>query len=357
MKRNRISVLTIAAAALCLIGAGREGGGSHGGGGASRGGGGVSHGGGGASRGGGRSSSPESGHMSTIYRRQRVNVPRASMPERAINDQNRAVVPNHMAGGGRITQRAAGTPPSHHLTVTRNDTLVRNIGAQQRNEVVPNHYYWHNDNGVRYSHYYDGRNHWYGFYHGPTFYWTRYYGNRWWWFDGPHSHWDFWWDGYWWWTGPGGAPYVYVDNNYYPYDASGGVTVVQPEEQPVPATIPPPNAAATPANPAVTKDSPDGQRMVQVFGADAQAFLYDKTKTPPVFMKFLGSGVLQARFSGGTGGAPLQILVEYKDDTFALFDADGNSQDSAVQSTEASIPAPPENPDSIPPPPTSAPGQ
>ncbi|MDE2511911.1 MAG: hypothetical protein KGL74_12385, partial [Elusimicrobia bacterium] len=42
-------------------------------------------------------------------------------------------------------------------------------------EPVPNHYYRHNEDGVRYIHYYDGRRHWYGFCNGPTFYWTRYY--------------------------------------------------------------------------------------------------------------------------------------------------------------------------------------
>ena len=322
MKRNMLSVLTVAAAALFLIGAGREG-----------------VGGGGGGRSGG-----------TVYRRHRVAVPKASMPEKGhtVSDQGRAVYPQRNESGGAITQRASVVPPAHHAAVDRSPGLVRNIQTQQRGEVVPNHYYWHNDNGMRYSHYYDGHNHWYGFYHGPTFYWTRYYGNRWWWFDGPHSRWVFWWDGFWWWPGVGGVPYVYVDNNYYPYEDSG-VTVERAEEQPAPASVPAPSSGGT-------KASPDGRRMVQM-GADGQAFLYDKTKTPPTFMKYLGQGVSQVRFSGGTGGAPLQVLVEYKDNTFALFDGDGNSQSSAVQSTEAATPAPPETPDSIPPPPTSAPGQ
>ena len=346
MKRNRISMLTVAAAALCLIGAGRDGGDggfSHGGGG------GVSHGGGGGvSRGGGgRPAASGRASPSTIYRRQRVTVPRASMPQEVIHDQNRIGHPPRGESGMRITQRAA-TPPAHHLAVARNEGLVRNIRAQQRNEVVPNHYYWHNDNGMRYSHYYDGHNHWYGFYHGPSFYWTRYHGDRWWWYDGPRARWDFWWDGFWWWPGAGGNPYVYVDNNYYPYEDTG-VTVEQAEEQPAPASIPAPNSGK-PVN------SPDGRRMVQM-GSDGQAFLYDKTKTPPTFMKYLGSGVSQVRFSGGTPDAPEQIMVEYSDNTFALFDADGNSQSSAVQAAESATPAPPETPDSIPPPPTSAPGQ
>ena len=54
--------------------------------------------------------------------------------------------------------------------------------------------------------------------------------------------------------------------------------------------------------------------------------------------------------------APVQIVVKYKDDTFALFDADGNSQSEAVQSAETGTTAPPD-PESIPPAPTSAPGK
>jgi hypothetical protein len=279
------------------------------------------------------------------------------MPREVIHDQGRIANPQRGDSGMRITQRSV-TPPAHHLAVARNEGLVRNIQAQQRNEVVPNHYYWHNDGGMRYSHYYDGHNHWYGFYHGPTFYWTRYQGDRWWWFDAGRGRWDFWWNGFWWWPGQGGgAPYAYVDNNYYPYENAGdsedtgAVTVEQAEEQPAPASIPAPAPAS-----AGTKVSPDGRRMVQM-GANGQAFLYDKTKTPPMFMKYLGSGVSQVRFSGGSAGTPSQIMVEYSDNTFALFDADGNSQSSAVQTEGSTTPPPPETPDSIPPPPTSAPGQ
>jgi hypothetical protein len=268
--------------------------------------------------------------------------------ENVVRDQGRAVYPQSNESGRPITQRAAAIPPSQHATVARNAGTVRNIQDQQRSEVLPNHYYWHNSNGVRYSHYYDGHNHWYGFYHGPTFYWTRYSGSRWWWYDPLRSRWDFWWDGFWWWPGAGGAPYVYVDNNYYPYE-DPGVTVEHVQEQPAPASMPEPGSGKT-------SNSPDNSRMVQL-DADGQAFLYDHSKTPPTFIKYLGQGVTQTRFSGGTAGAPLQVLVEYKDNTFALFDADGNSQSSAVQTEESTTPAAPDTPDSIPPPPTAAPGQ
>lgn len=96
--------------------------------------------------------------------------------------------------------------------------------------------------------------------------------------------------------------------------------------------------------------------MVQISGSNGDAFLYDNTATPPSFVKFLGTGASKVRFSGGTAGAPLQILVEYKDDTFALFDMDGTSQSSAVKAAEPQAP-PLAKPDAIPPMPTSAPGQ
>src|SRR6185312_3403334 len=222
------------------------------------------------------------------------------------------------------------------------------IRAQQRTEIVPNRYYWHNDHGVHYSNYYDGHHHWYGFYHGPPFYWTRYYGNYWWWYDPLYARWVFWSNGYWWWPGPGGAPYVYVDNAYYPY-SDAGVTIEHVAEQPAPASLPDAGSGST-------VNSPDGKRMVQIFGDDAQAFLYDKTETPPKFLRYLGAGAAKVRFSTGAAGTP-QVLVEYKDDTFSLFDQDGNSQSAEVKQEESASPAPPpDTPDSIPPPPTSAPG-
>jgi hypothetical protein len=321
MKRLLLRTFASAAAALLLAGAGRQGGGGS-----------------------------RSGGSATMYRRHRVSVPQPSMPrpEHVVNDGGRAAYPQRDERGAAITQRPAVSPPAQHAAVARNEGFARGMGRLERTETTRNHYYWHNDGGIRYSHYYDGHYHWYGFYHGPNFYWTRYYGNRWWWYDGSVARWVFWWDGFWWWSGPGGAAYVYLDNSYYPYE-NEGVAVERAEAVTPPATHPEPGKGATTV-------SPDGKRSAQVFGADAQAFLYDKTATPPKFLKYLGSGVSQVRFSGGTGGAALQVLVEFKDGTFALFDQDGNSQSSALQSTESKS-APPPTPDSVPPPPSSAPGQ
>ena len=322
MNRSMFSAFAIVASALVLMGAGRESGGGD------------------RERGSG-----------SLYRRHRVAVPKTAMPkaEHVVHDEERPAYPKNDEKGARISKPAASAPPAHHADVVRNTTFVRNVTHVERTEIVPNHYYWHNENGMRYSHYYDGHNHWYGFYHGPSFYWTRYYGNRWWWFDGPHARWVFWGNGYWWWAGPGGVAYVYMDNNYYPYENTG-VTVVHQENAPAsPASVPAPDKG-------VTSNSLDGKRMAQVFGDDAQAFLYDKTAAPPLFLKYLGRGVTKVLFSGGAAGAPVQVMVEYKDDTFALFDANGNSQSDAVKSAEAAS-APPPEPDSIPAPPTSAPGQ
>jgi hypothetical protein len=286
----------------------------------------------------------------TIYRQRRVAVPKPAMPraEHVVHDQPRAVAPHVDERGARISAPAAAAPPAHHAEVVRSAQFTRGVTRVERTEVVPNRYFWHNDGGIRYSHFYDGRNHWYGFYHGPTFYWTRFHHNRWWWFDAHFGRWVFWWDGFWWWPGPGGLAYVYVDNAYYPYEGAG-VTVQNPETMPAPASVPAPGQGAEAV-------SPDGRRMVEISGADGQAFLYDKTVTPPSYLMYLGKGASKVRYSGGTGGAPLQILVEFKDDTFALFDADGKSQKAAVTAAAPEGEAPPA-PDSIPPPPDSAPGQ
>lgn len=347
MKRYALSVTTVAVAAALLMGAEREGrGGGHG----------VIQGGGGARGGGGRAPSAAAPASrapapSTVIRQQRVVVPKAPMPapEHVVREQRRFVAPRRNESGARITQPRASVPPSHHAAVVQNRVLINNIQRMQRVEVVPNRFFWHNVDGTRFCHFFDGRVHWWGFYQGPTFYWCQFFDDRWWWFDPRFARWVFWWNGFWWWPGPGGAAYVYIDNDYYPYQDSG-ITIAYEEQQTAPSAIPAPSAGST-------TNSPDGRRMVQVFGDDGQAFLYDKTTSPPTFMKYLGQGVSRVRFSGGAGGTPTQILVEYKDDTFSLFDADGNSQSSAVKTEESTTPAPPESPESIPPPPTSAPGR
>jgi hypothetical protein len=231
--------------------------------------------------------------------------------------------------------RQIGAPVSHGAIV-RNRDVVRRIETDRRVEVVPNRYYWHSVGGQRYAHYYRGGHHWWGFYSGPHFYWTRYHRNHWWWYDPGFHRWAFWASGYWWWPGPGGALYVNVNDAYVPY-SPGVVAVTAPE-----APAPPTETVDAPTRD-TTLNSPDSRRSVQIVGG--QAFLYDTTSGKPVFMKFLANNVERVRFSGGTDGKPLQILLDFSDGRFTLYTSDGlPSDDSATASSEDGAEAPPEPP-------------
>ncbi len=286
---------------------------------------GVVRGGGGVSRSGGFRGGPRSSPVVIKMHQLRMQGPgRLQRPGAFPGGGRRPAWPTRYGGGGVIRSSPALHPPARHTGVVRNRAVMRDIRAQQRVEVVPGRYYWHDANGLRYVHYLDrNRADWYGFYFGPRFYWCRRWDDRWWWYDPTLANWTFWYDGYWWWQAPAGVMYVYVDNNFYPYDEeSGVVTVKQPEVQA------PAGQAPEPGQGRVFK-SPDGARMVQISGAKAEAFLYDDTRKPPVFMKYLARGVERARFSGGAGERPLEILLDFKDGTFALFDAGGQPLDRA----------------------------
>jgi hypothetical protein len=64
--------------------------------------------------------------------------------------------------------------------------------------------------------------------------------------------------------------------------------------------------------------------MVQIVGPEAQAYLYDESGPAPKLTNALAGNVESVKFSGGTAGHPMQILLELKDGGFALYDADGN---------------------------------
>jgi len=295
-----------------------------------------------ADRGGGRGGS--------IVRMHQVSMPqphRFERPESVVDDSLRVVEPKHFEGGEAIKQPRETRPPAQHSEVTRNEEFGRNILREQGAETLRGHFYWHNTGGVRYAHYYDAHGvHWYGFYHGPKFYWCRYSDNFWWWYDAGFSRWVYWWGGYWWWWGPGGIAYVYTDNSYYPYDmTAGGVVVKKPETVSAPKTPPAPEAGQG-------QISPDKSRLVQIYGANSEAFLYDNTGPKPVYLAYLGHDVAKVRFSQG---APAQILVDFKDGDYALYSLDGKSQEAAQ--AEPPKAAQPPAPESVPPAPTSAPGQ
>ena len=249
-------------------------------------------------------------------------------------------------GGAGSVGHAASAPSSRSMSFTRNSSVTRSISSGRNVEVVPNHYYYHNAGGARYWHYYGrGGLHWYGFYYGPGFFWFPFYAGYWWWYDPSYTRWAYWYGGYWWWTGPGGVPYVYVNDDYVPYDqyreqapADSSEKTPEPPAAP-PAAAPNTNAANAPASEGGTWKSPDGKRMVQITGTDGGAYLFDESSSPPLFMKFFGTGAEKVRFSGGASGQPLQILVEFKSGGFTVFDADGGPAGKAPAAPAAAAPA------------------
>lgn len=245
-------------------------------------------------------------------------------------------------GHTRIVRRSTVPTPQQHSLIASNPRVVRTIQSDRRVEVVPNHQYWHNVGGVRYVHYLRGGVHWYGFYAGPRFYWTRYYHNHWWWYDPFFDHWAFWWGGYWWWRGPEGVLYVNVNDTYYPY-TEAPVRVVAP-------TASEPLTEDTENN-GGEFTSRDGTRLVQIHGPQSEAFLYDKSGSQPQYLAYLGKNVDRVRFSGGTDGKPVRILVDFKNGDFTLFNAEGEPVDltpPAEPATSAAPSAPSEPPSDVP---------
>lgn len=188
-----------------------------------------------------------------------------------------------------------------HMSLVSNQAFVSaKVSLYNRRETQVNHYYWHSYRGFSYCHYYDPWGyHWYGWHVGSGFFWSRWYGDRWWWYDPVYYRWCYWYDGSWWWPDPYQANlvYVYNDGNYVAanYSAVGEERVYR---------------------------SKDGDRMVKVVGGDA--FLYDTTDNPEFNPLYLASNVNRASFSYDENGSISQVLVTLKDGSFQLFDAQGN---------------------------------
>lgn len=221
------------------------------------------------------------------------------------------------------------------------------VGIQRRQggEIEPRRHYWHESGGRRYSHFFDGRVHWYGYPYGAGFFWTRPYGGLWWTWDVRFSRWVYWNDGFWWWLGPGGIQFVYVNDNYYPYDALRPAA-----SSPLPAS---------PSGALGSWPSPDGRRLVEVTGPDAQAILYDKTRETPAYICFLGKDARKITFSSATPGSPPTLAVEFRSGSVAVFDYDGRRLDTAkpapVTQTPPAGDVPPAAPGDLPPPPEDLP--
>lgn len=223
------------------------------------------------------------------------------------------------SGGGRIHRSpsssggvGSSTPRNSRTTIIRRDPVPSQIRSRERTEIRPGQYYWHRREGRRYGHYYNRGVHWYGFYDGPSFYWSRYHGHYWWRYDNHFDRWVYWHGGYWWWAAPAGGTYIYVDNSYYPYESAADLP---PTERVV--SMPSLSEGAT-------YNSPNKKIMVQVAGSNGDAFLYDNADSSPRFVKVLAAGVSKVRFSDAKADRPVQILVEFKKGGFALYGTDGS---------------------------------
>jgi len=251
-------------------------------------------------------------------------------------------------GGRALSGRSSGMAPRAPFA-----SNPRAFGGRARGSAFrggAGRYEWRTYGGRRYAHAFDRGLDWYGFYIGPSFYWTCLFGDRWWWYDSALARWDFWWGGYWWWPDPAGVAYVYVDGNYSPYDEASV------KGEPPPSVGPPPTPASSAGPSASTSaadqtpsgtgswKSSDGRRMVQVAGTNAAAFLYDASGASPAYMRGLGENVSKVRFSGGTKGKPLQILVDRRDGSFALYSDKGDLMNTSSPQGEAPTAAPSENP-------------
>ena len=126
---------------------------------------------------------------------------------------------------------------------------------------------------------------------------------------------------------------------------TGAVVVQKPETANPPKNPPPPGEGQK-------WISPDKSRIVQIYGENSEAFLYDNSEQQPGYVAYLGRDIVKIRFSQEI---PAQILADFKDGAFALYDMDGNPK-KTPPSKPPQVTQPPA-PESVPIPPTSAPGQ
>ena len=253
--------------------------------------------------------------------------------------------------GRPITARPfRGVPNREHVTFINRGDILSRVRGYNRWENIPNRYYWHEDYGRRYCHYYDSWGyHWYGWYIGSSYFWVRYYNDYWWWNDADFNRWCYWHDGYWWWRHPTTAiVYIYIDNRYCRYEDRPGGVVLQPEN-------PQPPVGGQPAPPEARETefySADGSRLVRVLGDKAEAFLYDSSKEKPVFLAYLSENVKDVQFSDPGSGQPLMINVTVEETRivdgrqtsvrfFKLFDANGrpfaSQLSSSIQDDQSAI--------------------
>ncbi len=240
------------------------------------------------------------------------------MPQKPLqNDHGRNIPP----GRGNIGQ------------IDRPDVRQNIHGVQDHWNGNDHGYDWHNWNGMNVCHHYDQFGfHWWGFYVGDAFFWTRYFNDGYWWYDPYWHRWVYLNNGQWWWQNPDtNAIYLYTDNGYYQYDNTDSGVVMTPD--PTAPVDAPPDPTPAPAN-QTTVYSQDGTRSIQVTGDNRDAYLYDLTVADPssdaAQARFIGTQVAGVKFDyvtadGVATQAIQQIELSY-DDPNALSTVDVNGQ-------------------------------
>ena len=234
-------------------------------------------------------------------------------------DRAHSIIHPPLNGPQGLALRAVAVSPRHYsdpivktqMKLVVQASMRQRIQQYNQLETVQGRYYWHTDNGFNYCHYVDPWGyHWYGWYVGSQYFWTRNYANRWWWYDTDFNRWCFWNAGFWWWQDPAhvGDLYCYNNATYIPCNSAEDQIVV---------------TVNSPSNNGLVFTSADGTRQVKVMGDSKDAFLYDTANPPSFAPVYLASEVSNVQFSNNPG-RPLEIVLTLGDGTFDLFDAEGN---------------------------------
>lgn len=133
-----------------------------------------------------------------------------------------------------VVRAQIGAPEIHaHFRALAGDSVMMgNLRGYNRSEIQANHYYWHSYHGMNYCHYYDPWHyHWYGWYMGDRYFWTRFDRGFWWWYDPLQLRWCYWDNNNWWWSDPlqPQAVYLYHDGDYMRSDYAGDSPDAGPE--------------------------------------------------------------------------------------------------------------------------------
>ncbi len=144
---------------------------------------------------------------------------------------DRIVYPHRGPDGYALSQRQYDRESFYHDPYIHDHMAYidgGNFAYDYPNENEPNRYYWHYDpQGFIYNHYYDSYGyHWYGFYIGDRYFFTRRYQDHWWWYDPAASRWVFWNDGAWYAQDPNsGVLYVNNGGTYLATDGSANLNL------------------------------------------------------------------------------------------------------------------------------------